>query len=84
VNVICPGSVVTWGTNGKAIWENIQKGMSEEEAVARAHVKAKTIPLGRAATVDDVAKAAAFLASSQSDYMTGQAINIDGGFLMAH
>jgi NAD(P)-dependent dehydrogenase (short-subunit alcohol dehydrogenase family) len=40
------------------------------------------IPLGRLETTDDVANLVAFLASSQSDYMTGQAINVDGGIVM--
>jgi len=40
------------------------------------------IPLGRLEQPDDVANLVAFLASSQSDYMTGQAINVDGGIVM--
>lgn len=37
------------------------------------------VPLGRIETPDDVANLVAFLASAESDYMTGQAINITGG-----
>jgi NAD(P)-dependent dehydrogenase (short-subunit alcohol dehydrogenase family) len=33
----------------------------------------------QAAVADDVAKAAAFLASAESDYMTGLAVNVTGG-----
>lgn len=40
------------------------------------------IPLGRLAQPDDVASLAFFLASSDSDYITGQAINVDGGLVM--
>lgn len=36
-------------------------------------------PLGRVAQARDVADAAAFLASSESDYVTGLAINVTGG-----
>ena len=36
-------------------------------------------PLGRVATTDDVAKIAAFLASSESDFHTGMSILVDGG-----
>jgi len=42
----------------------------------------KTIPLGRFGTAGEVADVIAFLASAQSAYMTGQAINITGGQLM--
>ena len=42
------------------------------------------IPLGRAGQPEDVAKVVAFLATSDSEYMTGQAINVSGGYLMCH
>ena len=40
------------------------------------------IPLGRVAQAHDVARTAAFLASSESDYITGQTFNVSGGTLM--
>lgn len=40
------------------------------------------IPLGRFGTPSDVAKVVDFLASEDSDYVTGQVINIDGGLVM--
>jgi NAD(P)-dependent dehydrogenase (short-subunit alcohol dehydrogenase family) len=39
-------------------------------------------PLGRLGTTDDVASVALFLASSDADYLTGQAINVTGGMVM--
>ncbi len=42
----------------------------------------KVIPAGRAGKPADVANVIAFLASPDSDYVTGQVINIDGGMLM--
>src|SRR6267143_965453 len=42
----------------------------------------KPIPLGRPETPDDVAGVIAFLAGPDSDYMTGQAIKVDGGLVM--
>ena len=38
-----------------------------------------TVPLGRLATSEDVAKAALHLASDEADFITGQAYEIDGG-----
>ncbi|MCH7818529.1 MAG: 3-oxoacyl-[acyl-carrier-protein] reductase [Candidatus Marinimicrobia bacterium] len=42
----------------------------------------KNIPLGKSGTGSDVANLAAFLASEESNYITGQVINVDGGLLM--
>lgn len=42
----------------------------------------KTIPVGRLAQPVEVAKAALFLSSELSDYITGQVIQVDGGMLM--
>ena len=41
-----------------------------------------TIPLKRLGTAEDVAKVVRFLASDDSNYITGQVINVDGGMLM--
>ena len=41
-----------------------------------------TIPLKRLGTAEDVAKVVNFLASEDSNYITGQVINVDGGMLM--
>ena len=40
------------------------------------------LPLGRLAEPSDVARTALFLASSDSDYCTGQALNVSGGMVM--
>lgn len=42
----------------------------------------RSIPLGRAASADDVAKAVLFLASDEAGYITGQVLNVDGGMVM--
>lgn len=87
VNAVCPGSTATWGSKGHAIYEAMQQGLSEKEAIAKIYADAGSlaqIPLGRPAKVEDVANVVAFLASDQSDYMTGQAVNVTGGRLMAH
>jgi len=79
VNAVCPGEVDTelqrWGWRLTAFVLN----MTYDDVVAEA---VKHIPLGRLEVPEDVANLVAFLASSQSDYMTGQAINISGGMVM--
>jgi len=87
VNAVCPGIVATWGPKGAAIYEGVKSGMSEEEAIEKAYVDSgqlQQVPMGRLASIDDVVKTVAFFASDQSDYMTGQAVNVCGGWLMAH
>ncbi|HEY7165943.1 MAG TPA: SDR family oxidoreductase [Candidatus Binatia bacterium] len=48
--------------------------------LARRHA---TIPLARIGAVEDIARLAVFLASEDSDYITGESIEIDGGLLAA-
>ncbi len=42
----------------------------------------ENVPMGRFVTADEVAQVALFLASDASSAMTGQALNVTGGFLM--
>ena len=86
VNAVCPGPTVSWGSQGKPIYEGMERGMSESEAINKAYSYLSELsnnPLGGLVQVSDVANIVAFLASNQSDYMTGQAINITGGRTMA-
>ena len=39
----------------------------------------RTVPMGRAGHVDEIAAAAVFLASGMADYITGQTLHVDGG-----
>jgi NAD(P)-dependent dehydrogenase (short-subunit alcohol dehydrogenase family) len=79
VNAVCPGEVDTelqrWGWDLEAKF----RGVPYDEVV---NEEIEKIPLGRLETTDDVANLVVFLASDQSDYMTGQAINVDGGIVM--
>jgi 3-oxoacyl-[acyl-carrier protein] reductase len=68
VNSVCPGYVNT---------ELTQKNVPPEEQMK---IKA-TIPLGRFAEPNEIAKTVAFLISLDNSYITGQTIIIDGGFL---
>ncbi len=76
VNAVCPGQVDTelqrWGWRATAF----VLGQTYEEVVAD---DVRRIPLGRLESPEDVANLVAFLASAESSYMTGQAINVTGG-----
>jgi meso-butanediol dehydrogenase/(S,S)-butanediol dehydrogenase/diacetyl reductase len=80
-NCICPGVVDTpmW-TKIDADWTDLE-GWETGEAWKRRIVG---IPLGRPEVPADVAGVVSFLASTDSDYMTGQAIHIDGGLVMGN
>ena len=79
VNVYCPGVVDTemWGEAD----EVMVKYMGIEKGGAFKHY-AQGIPLGRPQTPEDVAGTVSFLASHDSDFMTGQTVVIDGGLLV--
>lgn len=68
VNAIAPGFIET--------------NMTESLMGAAKDAFLSNIPLARAGTADDVANLALFLASEESNYITGQVINVDGGLLM--
>jgi NAD(P)-dependent dehydrogenase (short-subunit alcohol dehydrogenase family) len=73
VNVLCPGPVDT-----PLLWDSAVAFPEPAEAVAAAG--RKTI-LKRLGQPEDVAKAALFLVSSESDWITGSALTIDGGIM---
>lgn len=76
VNAICPGIVVDTAMRTALEAQQRQYGLPQTAE------RAKAIPLGRLSVPDDVAKIAAFLASDQSAYMTGESLNLSGGLLM--
>ncbi len=79
VNAICPGIIKTGFTDWRFELEARFLDSTPEERQAE---KCKDIPLGRLGTTAEVANLVAFLASSESSYITGQALNITGGQLM--
>jgi NAD(P)-dependent dehydrogenase (short-subunit alcohol dehydrogenase family) len=79
VNAICPGQIMTDLEKWRFSLEARFYGSTIEE---REQAMCQTIPMRRIGSTDEVANLVAFLASSQSSYMTGQAINITGGQLM--
>ena len=75
VNALCPGWVDT------PFNEAFTRQMGGREALL-AYVKEK-IPMGRFASVEEIAEAVLFLASDRSSFMTGHAMVIDGGECIA-
>jgi NAD(P)-dependent dehydrogenase (short-subunit alcohol dehydrogenase family) len=81
VNAICPG--VLW----TAFWEKLAAhlaatnpafaGMSARQVFEKR--VADIVPMKCEQTPDDIGNAAAFLASDEARYITGQALNVDGG-----
>jgi len=68
VNAIAPGFIKTAMTD--VLPDNVKDEMM------------KAIPLGQFGTPEDVARAAIFLSSPESDYLTGQVIHVNGGMYM--
>ena len=79
VNAYCPGIV------GTDMWDLIDEQMGARSGAAKGETLeqySRLIPLGRVQTADDVAGFVSYLAGPDSDYMTGQAVMIDGGVVM--
>lgn len=72
VNALCPGPLRT---------ELLMKFLNTEEKKQRRLVH---IPMGRFGEAKEIAKAALFLASDDSSYMTGAALMVDGGITAAY
>ena len=68
VNVVAPGFIETDMTS--VLKENVRSAMLDQ------------IPAGRMGNPEDVAKAVAFFASDESEYLTGQVLAVDGGMTM--
>jgi NAD(P)-dependent dehydrogenase (short-subunit alcohol dehydrogenase family) len=79
VNAVCPGHIMT-DLYVAAVGRRAGASGRSAEAVFAEELGA--VPLGRFGTPDDVAAVVAFLASDDAGYLTGQAINIDGGLQM--
>ena len=68
-----PGYVATPMVEGMAKESNSNDPASVVDGIAKA------IPMGRLAEPEEIGELAAFLASSEASYITGQGIVIDGG-----
>ena len=78
VNAICPGNMLD-----SPLWVNsLYKQYAKKWGITEAEVRQRYIdqvPMKRGCTFEDVCNVLVFLASDQSAYMTGQAINVTGG-----
>ena len=70
VNCVAPGYIVTDMTDG--LTEDVQEALKAQ------------IPLGTLGTPEDVAASVGFLASTDSNYITGQTLHVNGGMYMGH
>lgn len=84
VNTVCPGMVRTpLNQNVWRAWNEQQPVEKRRSYEAWADEKVRTVtPLGRWQEPEDVADMVAFLSSARSAQVTGQTINVDGGFVM--
>jgi len=78
VNAVCPGNLLDSPLWVNSLYEQYAKkwGISKEEVRKRYESR---VPLRRGCQYEDVTNLVVFLASDQSSYMTGQAINVTGG-----
>jgi NAD(P)-dependent dehydrogenase (short-subunit alcohol dehydrogenase family) len=76
INAICPGIVVDTAMRTALEEQQRQYGLPQTAE------REKLIPLGRVSVPADVARVAAFLASDDAAYLTGESINLSGGLLM--
>ncbi len=79
VNAICPGLVDTERVDFIAAALAAEGESAEEHRALMVQERSTRVPMGRIAQGDDIANMAAFLASSESDYMTGLSISVSGG-----
>ncbi len=80
VNAICPGNTLTGMVRRVAAIVGGRDGLDADAWLA---LRTRDCPMGRIAQPWEIAGVAAFLASKDSRYLTGQAIEVDGGMVMA-
>ena len=82
MNAICPGFAMTERMTEIADALRNEDESLEEKLELMYRERANSTPLGRTTEPKDIANTAAFLASDQSEYMTGLAISVAGGNVM--
>jgi 3-oxoacyl-[acyl-carrier protein] reductase len=74
VNTVCPGKIMT----DRFLGGQKISGLSREEYLARA---VEDVPVGRVGTPEEFANVIVFLASERASYVTGVAVQVDGGLV---
>ena len=78
VNAVCPGNLLD-----SPMWVNsLYSQYADRWGISESQVRQRyvdQVPMKRGCTFEDVANVVVFLASDQSSYMTGQAMNVTGG-----
>lgn len=84
VNALCPGMVKTeLNRSIWAAWNAMQPADKQQSYDAWADEKIrKVVPLGQWQTPEEMAAMAVYLASPHGRNITGQCVNVDGGFVM--
>ncbi len=84
VNTVCPGMVQTpLNRSVWQAWNDLQPAEKKRSYEDWAGEKVKTVvPLGRWQQPEDIADMVVFLSSERARQVTGQTINVDGGFVM--
>jgi 3-oxoacyl-[acyl-carrier protein] reductase len=77
INVVCPGKILTDRLLGGAK----QAGIPRDEFVQKAGLD---VPLGRVGTPEEFANVMVFLASERASYVTGVALQVDGGLIRSN
>ena len=84
VNALAPGMVKT--ALNRSVWEawNVRQAPADKQTYEEwaGRKVAEVVPLGRWQEPEDLADMAVFLASKRSRNVTGQTINVDGGYVM--
>ncbi len=80
VNAVCPGNTLTELLLGVAQHVAAREGITPEAWLDR---RARECPMRRLAQPWEIAGVVAFLASPDARFITGQAIEVDGGFVMS-
>lgn len=78
VNAICPGNLLDSPLWVNSLYAQYAKNLGITEAEVRQRY-VDQVPMKRGCTYDDITNMVVFLASDQSSYMTGQALNVTGG-----
>lgn len=84
VNTVCPGMVQT--PLNRSVWQAWHNQAQPEERLSYEQWSDRkilsTVPLGKWQTAEAIADIIVFLSSDRAEHVTGQTINVDGGFVM--